>query len=126
MNDQLSRFSALFYAAAAYNLGWGLTTVLGSREIPWQVVGAFVLVYAPGYWWTARRPSQHVDLIVIATLGKALGAIGFVWAVATGRLPIAFGLTIMTNDLVWLPGFILYLRASARLRGGLAALLTGE
>ena len=115
MGDPLSRFSPLFYAAAAYNLGWGLTIVVASSTIAWQVVGMFVFVYAPAYWWTARRPSQHADLVAIGTLGKVLGTIGFAWAAASGRLPVAFGLTIFTNDIVWLPGFALYLRAAARL-----------
>ena len=126
MTDPLARFSTLFYAAAAYNFGWGVTTMLASPTIAWQVIGMFVLVYAPAYWWTARRPSQHADLIVIATLGKVLGAIGFAWAAATGRQPSVFGLTILANDLVWLPGFGLYLCAASRRRGGLAALLAGE
>jgi hypothetical protein len=69
-----------------------------------------VLVYVRAYWWAARRPSSYPHLIVVALLGKILGPIGFGWAAATGRLPPAFGLTIVANDLIWLPAFSLYVR----------------
>lgn len=137
MTDPLRHFRAWFYAAAAYNLVWGATCVLapaalarqlgvdGHNLVAWRVVGMLVLVYVPAYWWVARRPSKHPHLIAVALLGKTLGPIGFAWAAATGELPLAFGLTIVTNDLIWLPAFALYLRAAARMRGGLAALLAG-
>ena len=35
-------------------------------------------------------------------------------------------LTIVANDLIWWPAFALYLRDSARLRGGWRAMLRGE
>ncbi len=137
MTDPLRRFSPWFYAAAAYNLTWGATNVLAPSLlarplglgphglVAWQGVGMLVLVYAPGYWWAARRPSQHVHLIAIALLGKTLGPIGFAWAAATGKLPLHFGLTILTNDLIWLPAFACYLHAATRRDGGLTALLSG-
>src|SRR5262245_484085 len=97
MTDPLRRFSPWFYAAAAYNLTWGTTNVLAPALltrplglgphglVAWQAVGMLVLVYAPGYWWAGRRPSQHAPLIAIAVLGKTLGPIGFPWAAATGK-----------------------------------------
>ena len=120
-DDPLRRFGPWFYAAAAYNLAWGATMVLAPGlvlgalglatpdTVAWQVIGMLILVYAPAYWWAARAPSRHPDLIAIATLGKTLGPLGFVWAVAAGTLPLRFGLTIVTNDLIWLPAFSLYL-----------------
>jgi hypothetical protein len=104
----------LFYAAAAYNVVWGGTTafVPARPGVAWQFVGILVLAYAPAYWWVARRPSRHPQLIWIALVGKVVGPIGFMCALATGKLPLAFGVTIVTNDLIWLPGFVLYLRAA--------------
>jgi hypothetical protein len=92
----------------------------------WQVVGMFVLVYAPAYWWAARYPARHRHLIVIGLLGKLLGPLGFVWSVAGGSLPLGFGWTLLTNDLFWWPAFVLYLRDAAHLSGGWVALLAGE
>ena len=134
----LSRYRPWFYAAAVYNLLWGTLTVLFPRlffdligmEHPnhaalWQVTGMFVLVYAPAYYWAARHPERHVHLILIGLLGKLFGPIGFFWSVDTGQLPLAFGWTILTNDLIWWPAFILYIRDVARANGGLLALLKG-
>ena len=128
-----------FYAAAAYNFAWGAINILLPSlyfdlvgiEPPnyagiWQVVGMFVLVYAPAYWWAARHPARHRHLVVIGVLGKLFGPIGFVWAVASDDLPAAFGWTIITNDLIWWPAFALYLRDATTLCGGWRALILGD
>lgn len=137
--SNLIRYRPWFYAAALYNLLWGLLNVLFPQlffnligmEPPnylplWQVVGMFVLAYAPAYWWAGRYPERHPHLILIGLLGKILGPVGFAWSAATSNLPLAFGLTILTNDLIWWPAFALYLNAAARQRGGWAAFLRGE
>ncbi len=120
--QRVQRYKPWFYAAAIYNFVWGTITILfpnlffdliGSVRLNqpalWQVVGMFVLVYAPAYWWAARRPERHYHLIIIGLLGKILGPIGFVWSVGTDALPLAFGWTILTNDLIWWPMFFAYL-----------------
>jgi small multidrug resistance pump len=135
----LARYRPWFYAAALYNLVWGGANILFPQlffalvgmpppNYPplWQVVGMFVLVYAPAYWWAARYPARHRHLIVIGLLGKLLGPLGFVWSVAGGSLPLGFGWTLLTNDLFWWPAFVLYLRDAAHLSGGWVALLAGE
>ena len=135
----LRRYSPWFYAAALYNFIWGSVTILfptlffelisapqPTYQALWQVVGMFVLVYAPAYWWAARRPGYHRHLIVIGLLGKILGPIGFVWSASQGLLPLAFGWTILTNDLIWWPAFGLYVRDTARLYGGIKPLLRGD
>jgi small multidrug resistance pump len=137
--EALARFRPWLLAAAAYNLLWGSWVVvfpdalfrLFGLPLPsylplWQVVGMFVLVYAPGYAWAARRPSRHGHLVLVGMLGKILGPLGFVWAVASGPLPLRFGLTILTNDLLWWPAFACYLQASAQLHGGWKAFLRGD
>jgi small multidrug resistance pump len=134
----LQRFCPWLYAAAIYNLLWGCMTIVFPElffrvvgmAVPtylalWQVLGMYVLVFAPGYWWAARYPSRHPHLILIGLLGKTFGPIGFAWSAATGLLPSQFGLTILTNDLIWLPSFVLYLAAAAKQRGGWGALLDG-
>ncbi len=137
--DTLARFRPWLYAAAIYNLLWGSIIILFpdalfrflDMSLPsypplWQVVGMFVLVYAPAYGWAARRPSAQGHLILVGMLGKVLGPIGFMWAAATGQLPLRFGLVILTNDLIWWPAFACYLHAAARLHGGWRAFLTGD
>lgn len=137
--DLLVRYRPWFYAAALYNLLWGIVAILfpihffrliGMPEpnypALWQVVGMFVMVYAPAYWWVGRFPTRHRHLIVIGLVGKMFGPIGFAWSAATGELPVAFGLTILTNDLIWWPAFGLFLRDAARVSGGWTRLLSGE
>lgn len=135
----LSRYRPWFYAAALYNLVWGAAAIIHPcllfdilripppRYLPlWQVVGMFVLVYAPAYAWAARRPFQHRHLILIGLLGKGLGPLGFLWAAARGALPPAFAWIILANDLIWWPAFFAFLRDSARAGGGWPALLRGD
>jgi small multidrug resistance pump len=138
-NTQLARYRGWFYAAALYNLLWGSVNVLfpnlffdivgmaHPNYAPlWQVVGMLILVYAPAYWWAARYPFHHRHLILIALIGKLLGPLGFVWSVWSGSLPLVFGWTILTNDLIWWPAFFLYLRDVVRLNGGLWSYLSGR
>ncbi len=108
----LDRYRPWFYAAAGYNLAWGGIAILWPslflrllRMQPpealaiWQALGMMVLVYAPAYWWLARDPVRHRHLALVALLGKLLGPLGFLWAVATHLLPISFGVIILANDL---------------------------
>lgn len=95
-------------AAAVYNALWGLGVVGLASPVAWKCVGMLVACYAPGYWWASRRPLP--EIVAIGLLGKILGPIGFVWAAATGRLPLAFGFVILANDVVWWPAFVAYLR----------------
>jgi len=135
----LKRFRPWFYAAAVYNFIWGSVTVLFPNlffdligeprpfyPALWQVVGMFVLVYAPAYWWAGRYPDRHSHLIMIGLLGKVLGPVGFVWAAINGQLPLSFGWTNLTNDVIWWPSFVFHLIAIARIRGGWLPLLRGE
>jgi small multidrug resistance pump len=128
--------SVWFRAAAMYNLIWGIATVAyptwvgrvsrisdPAGLIVWQVVAMFVLLYALGYWWVSRDTQRHVGIVLIGFAGKVLGPVGFLWAVATGRLPVSFGPVIVTNDVIWLPAFALCLRDAARRRGSWARLV---
>lgn len=135
----LNRYRPWFYAAAVYNFVWGSANVLFPQLIfdllnmpppsypaLWQVVGMFVLVYAPAYWWAGRNPEQHPHLILIGLIGKVLGPVGFLWSVMNSQLPGVFGWTILTNDLIWWPAFTLYLRDAIRERKDVWQFLRGE
>ena len=138
-HDPLTCYRPWFYAVALYNMLWGSTTILFPQPflqlihvsafdvLPlWQCIGMFVLVYVPAYWWARRYPSRNRHLILIGFLGKVLGPIGFVWAYLHGQLPLAFGLTNLTNDVIWWPAFVLYLNAGARLSGSWISFALGE
>ncbi len=107
-----------FYAAAVYNLIWGLVVIflpaatLSIAQVEtdavgllfWQCIGMFVLVFAIGYLAAARQPERFAVFILIALLGKIFGPIGFVYgAFWLDVLPKSLGFTILTNDLVWWP-----------------------
>jgi small multidrug resistance pump len=100
--------------AAIYNLLWGALVILFPHlffdlagmertnypEI-WQCVGMIVGVYGVGYWMAAQDPVKHYPVVLVGFLGKILGPIGFAQALITGRFPLAFGIIIIFNDLIW-------------------------
>lgn len=105
---------AALLSAAAYNLAWGALTILAPNlffdlagaERPnypgvWQCVGMIVGVFGVGYAIAAFDPLRHWPIVLVGLLGKILGPIGFVMTAAKGELPWAFGVTILTNDLIW-------------------------
>jgi small multidrug resistance pump len=139
MTNALDRYRPWFYAAAVYNLVWGAVNIFfpalffnligappPNYPALWQVVGMFVLVYVPGYYWAGRDPARFRHLMLIALIGKIFGPLGFVWSAATGQLPLAFGLTILTNDLIWWPIFFLFMRDAARISGGWRKFFNGD
>ncbi|MEM1186272.1 MAG: peroxiredoxin-like family protein [Planctomycetota bacterium] len=112
-------------AAGIYNVLWGALTVLYPNwlfdatglEPPtypfiWQCVGMIVGVYGVGYWIAAADPFRHWPITLVGFLGKLFGPIGYASGVAAAALgldglpfvaavPIEFGVTIPTNDLIW-------------------------
>lgn len=109
--------------AAVYNLAWGAICIvwpnllfdLVGMERPnypqlWQCIGMIVGVYGIGYAIAAFDCVRHWPIILVGLLGKIFGPLGFAHAVATGRLPLAFGATILTNDLIWWLPFFLILK----------------
>ncbi len=132
-------FRPWFLAAALYNFFWGILVVVQPYflfdvyDIPrpgdvslWQVVGMFLLVYAPAYFWAARHPYRFRHFILIGLLGKLLGPLGFVYSYVAGHLPLAFGWILLTNDLIWWPAFGLFIWRAVKRNGGWWKFLTGE
>jgi len=115
--------------AAVYNIAFGAWAVLfpssafelAGLDQPnypeiWQCVGMIVGVYGIGYAIAARDPIRHWPIVLVGLLGKILGPIGFLAAVLQDRVPIEAGLIIVTNDLIWWPGFTLALVLAWRAR----------
>ena len=131
-------FKPWFAAAAIYNFAWGLMTLafpkaffeatgmpLPNYPALWQCIGMFVLVFAPGYAWAARDPFRFRHFILIGFVGKVCGPVGYVCFAARGELPPIFGCAILTNDLIWLPAFAMFLRKAATQCGGWRELAIG-
>lgn len=110
------------WAAGIYNLVWGLATIAAPHllfdltGIPrvnypeiWQCVGMIVGVYGIGYIAAAYDSRRHWPIVLVGLLGKIFGPIGFAGALLKGTFPLAFGATILTNDLVWWIPFTLIL-----------------
>ena len=125
----LSVAMAVLVAAAVYNVAFGAWAVLwpssafelAGLEPPnypelWQCIGMIVGVYGVGYAIAARDPLRHWPIVLVGLLGKVLGPIGFLGAVLHDRVPLEAGLVIVTNDLIWWPGFALALWLAWRAR----------
>jgi len=128
MNDDLERTTMsgwaglCLWAAGIYNLLWGAVTILfphflfdlaGIERINypeiWQCVGMIVGVYGIGYIIAASDPRTHWPIVLVGLLGKIFGPMGFAVALLQGTFPPLFGLTILTNDLIWWVPFALIL-----------------
>lgn len=107
-----------FMAAAIYNFIWGTAVVLAPDVIframriaqpnypsLFQAIGMMVMVYSLGYWLIAKDPERYAAFVWVGLLGKVFGPVGFLFAVSRGELPWSFGVTILTNDLIWWPVF---------------------
>jgi len=118
--------------AGAYNLAWGAFVVCfpllpfrwAGMEPPryveiWQCVGMIVGVYGVGYAIAALDPLRHWPIVLVGLLGKVLGPLGMANALWQGKLPLAAGLTCLSNDLIWWAPFAMILwHASQAARSG--------
>ncbi len=117
----------VLWLAGIYNLAWGAWVILWPGaffalvNLPppvypqiWQCVGMIVGVYGIGYMIAAVDPLRHWPIVLVGLLGKIFGPVGFLQAALTGALPWSWGLTILTNDLIWWIPFSLILYSAAR------------
>ena len=116
-------------AAGVYNLAWGslaiafphlLFDLAGAERINypeiWQCVGMIVGVYGIGYLIASSDSRTHWPIVLVGLMGKIFGPIGFAVALIQGRFPALFGLTILTNDLLWWVPFTMILIDAAKMR----------
>jgi hypothetical protein len=101
-------------AAGFYNLAWGAANIIwpnalfdfaGAKRVNypeiWQCVGMIVGVYGIGYAIAAGDSRRHWPIVLVGLLGKIFGPIGFAWSLWNGVFPPLFGVTLLTNDLLW-------------------------
>jgi small multidrug resistance pump len=138
LDERERAYARWLKAAAIYNAAWGAANVICPRRtlrllgvsdpgptVAWQTVGMMVGVYAPAYWWASRDPLPRAHLVAVGLAGKLLGPLGFSWAATSRRLPLRFGVTLVTNDLIWWPAFGAIVRDAAKGAGGWQAFLSG-
>ncbi len=126
-------------AAGVYNLAWGGLTVLypawlfDATGMPepgypfiWQCVGMIVGVYGVGYLAAARDPIRHWPIVLVGFLGKVFGPLGYASGVVRGDVPVEFGWTLLTNDLVWWVPFGMMLYAAFRHHSGAGAIADAD
>jgi small multidrug resistance pump len=110
-------------AAGLYNLAWGTSAVVAPNAVfemmsmeplrypeIYQCLGMVIGLYGVGYWIASYNPIQHWAIVLVGLLGKLLGPLGFLVSALLGRLPWAFGITLVFNDLIWWVPFALILR----------------
>jgi len=120
MSDNTLR--KILFAAGIYNILWGLWTIFFPQHIfqianletlnypeIWQCVGMIVGVYGVGYLIASGNPYKHWPITLVGLLGKIFGPIGFLKSLIEERFPLEFGITILTNDLIWWLPFSLIL-----------------
>ena len=116
---------AVFAAAGAYNIGWGLYAVfdpqwlfrvagmpLSNTPQIFACLGMVLGLYGLLYLEVARRPEHGWLLAAVGFTGKVLGPAGLLYLLVTDVWPPATLVLIATNDIIWWVPFAMYLRDS--------------
>lgn len=120
---------AVFILAGAYNICWGIYTVLNPQwffrytGLPpinhpaiFACLAMIIALYGLLYWKVAYSPETGFDIAAIGFTGKILGPIGMAYLVYVGEWPMRAVLLCVTNDFIWLIPFALYLLDAWALR----------
>ncbi|GIH97784.1 hypothetical protein ACFFMN_27470 [Planobispora siamensis] len=116
---------SVFIAAGVYNIAWGAYAAIDPQWLfrfagiapqnhpqIFMTLGMVLGLYGVLYLDVALRPARGFLVAAVGLAGKVLGPLGWMWLAATGRWPVATGVLVATNDLIWWLPFILYLRDS--------------
>ena len=109
---------AVLVAAGLYNILWGglvmawpqqLLAMAGMAPATYpqflQCIGMAILVFGIAYLAASRDPLRHFPVLLAGLVGRILGPVGFLIGALDGSFPWVAGLTILTNDIIWLPPF---------------------
>ena len=80
----------------------------------WQAVGILTASMGIGYAIAARNPIRYWPVVLIGWIPKLLVPLGYLWYIARGELPLAFGSLILIHDVVWLAPFTMLLWLAVR------------
>lgn len=112
----------VFVAAGVYNVVWGCYAAVDPQwlfrvaDMPPQnhpqifmTLGMVLGLYGLLYLDVALRPAEGLPIAAVGLAGKILGPLGWLWLAVTGEWPLASGVILVTNDLIWWVPFALYL-----------------
>jgi len=121
-----SSWRAFFLVAAIYDMLLGAAfVVLGEQilrtigmELPphiayIQLAAVFIFVQGLGYWLVYRDPVGNLGIVRVGIAYKAAYAGLAFWYLVIGALPSIFFIPWAIIDLLFLVGFVLFLRAAA-------------
>jgi hypothetical protein len=113
----------VFAAAGVYNMAWGLYAVADPQWLfrvagmtpqnqpqIFMTLGMVLGLYGLLYLEVARRPEDGFAIAAVGLAGKLLGPIGWLGLYLTGGWPLASGVILLTNDLIWWIPFVWYVR----------------
>lgn len=122
-----SGWQTFFLLAALYDLILGAAFLVASEPILTaigmtlpphiayiQLAAVFVFVQGLGYWLVSRDPLANLGLVRVGVAYKAAYSGLALYYLATGQLPSVFFIPWAVFDLVFLIGFVMFLRAASR------------
>ena len=122
MNHSPNWTKVILYLAGMYNIIWGIIVVTFPIELfeiagmkqpnypeLFQCIGMMIAVFGVAYLAAAPNPLRHWPIVLAGLLGRILGPIGFIYSAVKGTFTWIAGITIITNDLIWLLPFSLIL-----------------
>ena len=124
------RYHWFFLVAALYDMALGLVFLLAGESILTaigmtlpphiayvQLAAIFVFIQGLGYWFIYQDPWANTGLVRMGVAYKAGYAGLALFYLVTGQLPSVFFIPWAACDLLFLVGFVLFLRLAARPAG---------
>jgi hypothetical protein len=115
-------YRAVFACAGIYNIAWGIYAVFDpqwffrfTRMPPinyapiFACLGMVVGLYGVLYLYVACEPEGKSVIVLVGFIGKILGPLGMLYFVLSGAWPWKAMFLCLTNDLIWIIPFAMYL-----------------
>ncbi len=117
------RHQRTFVAAGAYNIAWGLFSVMDPQWLfrvagmphdnhpqIFATLGMVIGLYGILYLEVARVPESGWLMAAVGFTGKLLGPVGLALLLISGQWPLASSVICLSNDVIWWIPFALYLK----------------